>query len=185
MHFVTQKKLPRRTFLRAAGASLAVPFLDAMVPAFASTLEGDRTRLVCIEEVHGLAGCNEWGATQHLFAPETVGRDYRLVPDNPLSSLEPWREHFTIISNTDVRMAEAFNAPEVGGDHFRSSAVFLTQSHPKQTQGSDLYCGTSMDQLMPSVSVSRPRFPRCNYVSRAPTRGRLRLQLLVLVYRLH
>jgi hypothetical protein len=45
-------------------------------------------------------------------------------------------------------MAEAFDAPEIGGDHFRSSAVFLTQSHPKQTQGSDLYVGTSMDQLI-------------------------------------
>ena len=77
VHYVSQKTLPRRTFLRAAGASLAVPFLDAMVPAFASTLKEDRTRLVCIEEVHGLPGCNKWGATQHLFAPETVGRDYR------------------------------------------------------------------------------------------------------------
>ena len=44
-------------------------------------------------------------------------------------------------------MAEAFALPEIGGDHFRSSAVFLTQSHPKQTQGSDIWCGTSMDQL--------------------------------------
>ena len=53
----------------------------------------------------------------------------------------------TIVSNTDVRMAEAFALPEIGGDHFRSSAVFLTQSHPKQTQGSDIWCGTSLDQI--------------------------------------
>jgi hypothetical protein len=53
----------------------------------------------------------------------------------------------TIVSNTDVRNAEAFALPEIGGDHFRSSAVFLTQSHPKQTQGSDIWAGTSMDQL--------------------------------------
>jgi hypothetical protein len=46
-----------------------------------------------------------------------------------------------------VRMAEAFSAPEIGGDHFRSSAVFLTQAHPKQTQGSDIWVGTSFDQL--------------------------------------
>jgi len=44
-------------------------------------------------------------------------------------------------------MAEAFTGPEIGGDHFRSSAVFLTQSHPKQTQGSDIFIGTSLDQL--------------------------------------
>ena len=69
------------------------------------------------------------------------------MPDNPLSSLEPYRDYLTIVSNTDVRMAEAFTAPEIGGDHFRSSAVFLTQSHPKQTQGSDIYAGTSLDQM--------------------------------------
>ena len=44
-------------------------------------------------------------------------------------------------------MAEAFTAPEIGGDHFRSSAVFLTQAHPKQTQGSDICVGTSFDQM--------------------------------------
>ena len=50
--------------------------------ALAATAE--RTRLVCIEEVHGLAGCNNWGASKYLFAPETTGRDFTLVPDNPL-----------------------------------------------------------------------------------------------------
>src|SRR6185503_1557170 len=104
-------------------------------------------RLVCIEEVHGLAGCNNWGATKYLFAPQQTGRNFTFVPDNPLTTVEAFRDHMTIISNTDVRMAEAFNLPEIGGDHFRSSAVFLTQSHPKQTQGSDLWAGTSMDQM--------------------------------------
>ena len=46
-----------------------------------------------------------------------------------------------------MRNAEAFELPEIGGDHFRSSAVYLTQSHPKQTQGSDVLSGTSLDQL--------------------------------------
>ena len=67
MHFVTKKKIDRRTFLRGGGATVALPLLDAMIPAFASTDASERTRLVCIEEVHGLPGCNEWGATQHLF----------------------------------------------------------------------------------------------------------------------
>ena len=64
-----------------------------------------------------------------------------------LSPLEPFRDYVTIVSNTDVRNAEAFTAPEIGGDHFRSSAVFLTQSHPKQTQGSDVHAGISLDQI--------------------------------------
>ncbi len=148
MSFITGKQLPRRTFLRAAGATVALPFLDAMVPAgrlVAKTPE--RTRLICIEEVHGLAGCNDWAASKYLFAPEKTGKDFALVNDNPLKVLEPYRDYLTVVSNTDVRMAEAFALPEIGGDHFRSSAVFLTQSHPKQTQGSDIWCGTSMDQL--------------------------------------
>ncbi len=148
MSFITGKQLPRRTFLRGAGATIALPLLDAMVPAGRLLAKApDRTRLVCIEEVHGLAGCNDWGAKQLLFAPAKTGRDFTLVNDSALKSLEPYRDYLTIVSNTDVRMAEAFALPEIGGDHFRSSAVFLTQSHPKQTQGSDIWCGTSMDQL--------------------------------------
>jgi hypothetical protein len=148
--FITGKHIPRRTFLRGVGATVALPFLDAMVPSGftrASAATTERTRLVCIEEVHGLAGCNLWGASKHLFAPETTGRDFTLVADNPFSSLNGYRDQMTIVSNTDVRMAEALNLPEIGGDHFRSSAVFLTQSHPKQTNGSDLWAGTSLDQL--------------------------------------
>ena len=151
MHFITGKHIPRRTFLRGMGASAALPFLDAMVPAGLRGSTGGvpaaPTRLVCIEEVHGLAGCNEWGATQHLFAPATTGKDFEILPESALSPLAPFQDHLTVVSNTDARMAEAFSAPEIGGDHFRSSAVFLTQSHPKQTQGSDIYVGTSLDQL--------------------------------------
>jgi hypothetical protein len=148
--FITGKHLPRRTFLRGVGATVALPFLDAMVSAGGRGLRAaapERTRLVCIEEVHGLPGCNAWGATKHLFAPAATGRDFTFVADNPLSTLEAYRDYMTIISNTDVRNAEACTAPEIGGDHFRSSAVFLTQSHPKQTQGSDIWCGTSLDQM--------------------------------------
>jgi hypothetical protein len=150
MSFISGKHMPRRTFLRGVGATVALPFLDAMVPAgrlLAKAPATERTRLLCIEEVHGLAGCNNWGASKFLYAPATTGRDFTLVPDNPLSTLEAYRDYLTIISNTDVRMAEAFELPEIGGDHFRSSAVFLTQSHPKQTQGSDIWVGTSLDQM--------------------------------------
>jgi hypothetical protein len=150
MNFITGKHLERRTFLRGMGASIALPFFDAMVPAgrlsAAKRAEVDPTRLVAIEMVHGAAGCNEWGATQNLWAPASVGRGFDLT-SSALQPLESWRDHLTIVSNTDVRMAEAFQAPEIGGDHFRSSAVFLTQSHPKQTEGSDVYVGTSLDQM--------------------------------------
>ena len=150
MEFITGKHISRRTVLRGLGATVALPFLDAMVPA--RKLWGktqamiDRTRLVCIEMVHGAAGSNEWGATQNLWSPAEAGRNFDLTPSS-LKPLEPFRDYLTIVSDSDVRMAEAFQAPEIGGDHFRSSAVFLTQSHPKQTEGSDVYVGTSLDQL--------------------------------------
>ena len=60
---------------------------------------------------------------------------------------EAARERTEFLYEVGARMAEAFEPPEVGGDHFRSSAVFLTHVRPKQTKGSDLRCGTSMDQV--------------------------------------
>jgi len=106
----------------------------------------DRTRLVCIEMVHGAAGSNETGAKLNLWSPAQTGRDFDLSPSS-LSPLEPFRDYLTIVSNTDVRNAEAFEAREVGGDHFRSSATFLTQAHPLQTEGSNVRVGTSLDQM--------------------------------------
>ncbi len=152
MEFISGTTLPRRTFLRGMGASVALPLLDAMVPAGRLRATGgaldqtDPTRLVAIELVHGAAGSSEWGATQNLWSPADVGRNFDLTPSS-LLPLDEWRDYLTIISNTDVRMAEAFEPNEIGGDHFRSSAVFLTQSHPKQTEGSDVFVGTSLDQI--------------------------------------
>jgi len=150
--YITKKSIPRRTVLRGMGAAVALPFLDAMVPALGTVAGGraaaqsDPTRLVCIEMVHGAAGCNEYGAGKNLWAPAATGRDFDLSPTS-LSPLEPFRDKLTIVSNTDVVQAEAFEAKEIGGDHYRSSAVFLTQSHPRQTEGADVHVGRSMDQI--------------------------------------
>ncbi len=152
MNFITGKSISRRTMLRSMSGVIGLPLLDAMVPAgrlWSATAAGraaNDTRLVFIEQVHGAAGCNEWGASQNLWAPAAEGKDFDLSPTS-LRSLEPFRKYLTIVTNTDSRMADAFSPEEIGGDHFRTTAVFLTQAHPKQTQGSDLHIGTSMDQL--------------------------------------
>ncbi len=152
MELITGKHMSRRTALKGLGATVALPFLDAMLPAgrlWASStaaLPTDTTRFIGIEMVHGAAGCNEWGATQNLWAPAKVGSNFDLTPSS-MSPLEPWRKYLTIVSNTDIEGAEARTAKEIGGDHFRSSAAFLTQAHPKQTEGSDVYVGTSLDQM--------------------------------------
>ncbi len=152
MHIITGRHLGRRTFLRGLGTSVALPLLDAMIPAreaWALTRARtgvDRTRLVAIEMVHGAAGSNAWGAEQHLWSPPETGRDFDFGP-SVLRSLEPWRDLLTVVSDTDVEVAEARKPKEIGGDHFRSSATFLTQAHPKQTESSDVWVGTSLDQL--------------------------------------
>ena len=72
-----------------------------------------------------------------------------------LQPLTPFRDYLTIISNTDCREAEPSAPKEIGGDHFRSSAVFLTQAHPKQTEGSDIHVGESIDQIAKLLEMIR------------------------------
>ncbi|MBP6775253.1 MAG: DUF1552 domain-containing protein [Gemmatimonadaceae bacterium] len=145
---LVRQPLDRRTFLQGMGAMVALPYLDAMQP-FArrgAMAAADPTRMLFMEMVHGAAGCSPFGMTENLWAPAQIGSGFDLTGTS-LSPLEPWRKYLSIISNTDVRMAEAYKAEEIGGDHFRSSAVFLTQAHPTQTEGSDIFVGTSMDQM--------------------------------------
>ncbi|HUU32700.1 MAG TPA: DUF1552 domain-containing protein [Vicinamibacterales bacterium] len=145
--FISRKHLSRRTALKGLGVTVALPFLEAMVPArtaLAKTAAG-KVRLACIEMVHGSAGSTAIGIKQNMWAPAAAGSAFDLSP-SALAPLAPLRDYLTIVSNTDVRNAEAFELPEIGGDHFRSSAVFLTQLHPKQTQSSDVHVGTSLDQ---------------------------------------
>jgi hypothetical protein len=147
MMYLAKKHLSRRTVLRGMGVTMALPFLEAMVPAgtaFAKAPIG-KVRLSAIELVHGSAGATTIGAQKNLWSPVAAGRNFDLTPTS-LISLESWRNHVTIVSNTDVKNAEAFETPEIGGDHFRSSAVFLTQAHPRQTKGSNVFAGTSLDQ---------------------------------------
>jgi hypothetical protein len=146
---ITNKAISRRAVLKGVGVTMALPLLEAMVPArtiFAQGAAGKKLRFVAIEMVHGAAGSAPIGAQKHLWSPAATGNAFDLSPSS-LAPLEPFRDYVTIVSNTDVRNAEAFTAPEIGGDHFRSSAVFLTQSHCKQTQGSDLHAGISIDQI--------------------------------------
>ncbi len=170
MNFITGKHLSRRTFLRGTGASVALPFMDAMVPAGRAWRDPAQqfTRLIALEEDLGHAGGNEWGDAQHLFAPAKLGRDFAIGANSQLKPLEAYRDYLTIVSNTDCRMAESFSAVEIGGDHGRTTAVFLTQAHPKQTETrADIFLGKSLDQihadrfgqdaLLPSLEVTTER----------------------------
>ena len=146
--YITQKHLSRRAVLRGMGATMALPLLDAMVPAqtlLRKTAAAPRTRLACIELVHGSAGSTQDGIDKHYWMPATEGADFDFTMI--LKPLEPFRKYLTVVTQTDLRAAEAWSAAEEGADHFRSSAVFLTAAHPKQTEGSDVVAGTSIDQI--------------------------------------
>jgi len=146
--FITKKHLSRRTVLRGMGVSLALPLLDSMVPAQTPVVKSaaaPKTRLACIEMVHGAAGSTADGTEKHYWSPAEEGRDFKF--SQTLEPLEPLREYITIVSDTDLHPATAWSAAEEGADHFRSSAVYLTASHPKMTEGSDYFAGTSIDQL--------------------------------------
>jgi hypothetical protein len=149
--FLTGKHLSRRALLRGTGAAIRLPLLDAMLPAqvpLRRTAARPRSRLVCIEMVHGAAGSAEQATGKHYWSPARDGTDFEF--SYSLEPLAPLREYVTIVSGTDARQAEAFAPSEVGADHFRSSAVFLTAAHPKQTAGPDVAGGVSIDQLYAS-----------------------------------
>jgi hypothetical protein len=147
---IVRKQLSRRTVLRGFGVSLALPLLDAMVPALTPlrrTAASARTRFTAIEMVHGAAGSTDIGRANHYWSPIEEGADFRFTPT--LQSLEPLRPYVTIISNTDLQNAMSLSPAESGdmADHARSSAAFLTAAHPKMTAGSDIESGPSIDQL--------------------------------------
>src|SRR5215831_976323 len=165
--FIAKRHIPRRTILKGTGAAIALPLLESMLPAATPsrtlTEPNSRLRLICLEMVHGAAGCTKYGEEKNLWSPASTGREFDLTPSS-LQPLEPFKDYLTVVSNTDMHCAEAWEPHELGGDHFRSSAVFLTQSHPKHTQSSDVRAGISFDQIyakrygqdtpLPSIQLS-------------------------------
>src|SRR5579883_2700713 len=148
MQYITKKSLSRRTLLRGAGVALGLPLLDSMVPAqtpLAKSAAAPKSRLACIEMVHGMAGSTAEGTAKHYWSPEKTGSDFEW--SQTLEPLKDFRDYVTIVSDTDLHPATAWSAAEEGADHFRSSAVYLTAAHPKMTEGSDYFVGTSIDQL--------------------------------------
>lgn len=144
--FIAKKHISRRAVLRGMGTAIALPLLESMIPAqtpLRRTAAVPHSRLACLEMVHGSAGSSEAG--KHYWTPERAGPDFDF--SYILEPLRPFREFVTVVSGTDVRQAEALAPNEVGADHFRSSAVFLTGAHPKQTSGADVLNGVSIDQV--------------------------------------
>ena len=140
---ITKHSLPRRTFLRGAGATLALPLLDSMVPAFAAV------RRSAAKPVPRLfTGYVPNGVIMDRWTPAAEGALTDLPPT--LEPLTPFRDKLLVVSG--LADAPAFPLPGEGtGDHVRAAATFLTGVHPKKTDGPDIRGGTSMDQMAAGV----------------------------------
>jgi hypothetical protein len=135
--FVTKKAIARRTFLRGAGASVALPLLDAMVPAFAADAPVVPPRLGFIYVGNGIVHAN-WN-------PAKQGRDFELTPN--LKPLTRVRDHLNVL--TGLAHREADTKGDGTGDHPRSSAAWLTGVHAydRTRPGVEVKLATTADQL--------------------------------------
>src|SRR5215216_270120 len=138
--FLTKKHISRRTVLRGAGATLALPFLEAMVPAataLAQTAAQATPRFVGLFVPHG-------GAPGY-WVPEKEGALVGELPYN-WKPLEPFSKQTVIISGLHARSAEP--PPGVtGADHW-VAAAFMCAEKPKKTAGADVFNGTTIDQII-------------------------------------
>ena len=137
--FITKKHISRRTVLKGAGAVLALPFLDAMVPAataMAQTAANPKPRFVGCFVPHGIAP--GW------WIPEKVGTDFDFK--FCYQPLEPFREYVTQITGLHARSAEP-PPGATGADHW-VAAAFMCANKPRKTAGADVYVGTTIDQMI-------------------------------------
>ena len=132
---ITKMALPRRTFLRGMGATLALPFLDAMVPALSA-------RAPATPRVAAIYVGN--GANMFDWTPPTEGVGFELSPT--LRPLEPFRNRMLVFSGLDNYPAT--DQGDTGGQHPRAAPAFMSCVHPKQTEGADVQAGTTIDQMI-------------------------------------
>jgi hypothetical protein len=132
--FITKKRLPRRTFLRGMGATIALPLLDAMVPArtlLARTAANPASRLGFVYLPHG--------AIMDKWTPATEGAGFEFSPI--LKPLEPFRDQLNVVSGLGHRAADTTAV------HSLSPTTWLSGVRPKPTQGVDAYAGVTADQI--------------------------------------
>src|SRR4030095_15042519 len=159
--FVTRKSLPRRTFLRAMGTTIALPFLDAMVPALSARALKPTPRYGFVYIAHGVL--------QTLWRPATTGRGFDLTPTlQPFANL---RDKISVLSGLSHRQADTFG--DGTGDHPRASAVWLTGVHAydRTKPGVEVKLATTVDQILVREIGKTSRIPSIEMSVDFPTQG--------------
>lgn len=142
---ITKKTLPRRTVLRGLGAAVALPMLDAMVPALAQSGSAS-------EPVRRLGYFYlPMGMSPDPWVPRTEGKLSSLSAS--LASLNPHLDKISVLSNLEI------NDAHTTGNHASSNCAFLSCVKAKRTEGSDYYLGTTVDQIAAKVIGSKTPFP--------------------------
>jgi hypothetical protein len=135
---ITKRSLPRRTFLRGAGVAVALPLLDAMVPALtaqAKTAAAPVPRLGFIYTPNGYI--------RRYWAPKGTGKDWEVTPS--LQALDAYRNDVLLVTGLAQRAADPLGEPP--GPHSRASGAWLTGVKVKRTEGADVRAGRSADQF--------------------------------------
>ncbi len=132
---ITGRALPRRTVLRGMGAAVALPFLDAMTPAFAAA-STPITRIAFVYTANGVIMKN--------WTPSQEGAGFAF--SDTLLPVAPFRDQLLVLSGLAHRNGEALG--DGPGDHARAGASWLTGVHPKKTRGADIHNGQSIDQML-------------------------------------
>lgn len=133
---IPRKPINRRTVLRGVGATLALPLMEAMMPAKASAATVSPRRLQIYYMPNGIR--------MPEYTPSVAGRDYPLTPI--LTPLAQYRDDFMVITGLANYNGQPLGDPPAG--HAITCAAYLTGTHPKPTQGADIYNGISMDQVV-------------------------------------
>ena len=142
MSFITKKHLSRRTFVRGMGVTMALPFLESMVPAqtpLAKTAANPQIRLGLCFMPHG-----------GVMANWTPAEEGALKLSPILAPLEAYKDQVVVVSNLSHAMAGPQGPGDNGGDHTRCPAVFLNGVHPRRTDGADIQAGVTIDQIAAS-----------------------------------
>ena len=143
---ITRKALPRRTFLQGLGTAIALPFLDAMTPAFAASQSKAPVRMGFVYVPNGMDVRN-WA----LDYEGKLGPLSRIM-----KPLEPFKNDITVLGNLTQNNGRALlDGP---GDHGRCCGAYLTGVQPKKT-AVDIKCGISCDQIVANEIGGKTRFP--------------------------
>jgi hypothetical protein len=148
---VTKKAISRRTVLRGIGATLALPLLDGMVPAFAGIRDSAAKPVLRFGTVYSPTGMN-----MKAWTPTTEGSAFELT--RILQPLAPYRDQLSVLGGLCNPIADP-RPGEGTGDHSRAAAAFLTCAHARKTDGADMELGTSIDQIVAKEFANYTQLP--------------------------